>query len=110
MSLAARLSKRVTLQVSSPVRDEAGGIIDVWSNLVTGGDGKIWAEIRDVTGREFIAAGATQNQVLTTITIRYRVGVLPKMRVLHGDDAYGIEAVLGQDQRTLALICSRMVA
>lgn len=108
MSLGARLNKRITLQVLAGGRDEAGQPLPAdWTNVIASGDGKLWAEVRDVSGREFVAAGATQNQVLTTITIRYRSGVAAKMRVLHGTDVYSIEAVLGQDQRTLALMCSR---
>lgn len=110
MSLAARLNKRVTLQVLAAGQDEAGQPTDVWTNFVTDTvDGKIAAEVRDVSGREFVAAGTTQNQVLTMITIRYRAGALAKMRALHGADIYNIEAVLGQDRRTLLLMCSRGV-
>ncbi|OFJ47663.1 hypothetical protein BA896_000200 [Janthinobacterium lividum] len=111
MSLGARLNKRITLQVLAGGRDEAGQPLPAdWTNVIADGDGKLWAEVRDVSGREFVAAGATQNKVLTTITIRYRADVAAKMRVLHGTDAYSIEAVLGQDQRTLALMCSRGAA
>ena len=111
MSLGARLKKRITLQVLAAGQDEAGQPMDVWENFVIDTpDGKIAAEVRDVSGREFVSAGATQNQALTTITIRYRAGVLPKMRALHGADTYSIEAVLGQDQRTLTLMCSRGAA
>ena len=111
MSLPIRLNKRVTLHVLGPNQDAAGQPLPAdWTNFIANGDGKLWAEVRDVTGREFVAAGATQNLVLTTITIRYRAGVAAKMRVLHGTDVYGVEAVLGQDQRTLALMCSRGVA
>ncbi|OHV97051.1 hypothetical protein AKG95_07035 [Janthinobacterium lividum] len=111
MSLGARLNKRITLQVLAAGQDEAGQPLPAdWMNVIASGDGKLWAEVRDVSGREFVSAGATQNQVLTTITIRYRVGVLPKMRALHGTDVYRIEAVLGQDQRTLTLMCSRGAA
>lgn len=107
MSLGARLNKRVTLQVLTAGQDEAGEPSSDWVNVIADGEGKLWAEIRDLTGREFISAGATQNMVVTKITIRHRAGVLPKMRVLHGADVYSIDAVLGQDQRTLALMCSR---
>lgn len=110
MSLGGRLNKRITLQALVAGQDEAGQPTDLWTNVITDGDGKLWAEVRDVSGREFVAAGATQNQVMTTITIRYRAGVLDKMRALHGADVYRIEAVLGQDQRTLALMCSRGAA
>lgn len=109
MSLAARLGwDRITLQVLAAGQDEAGQPIDVWTNFVTDTpDGTIGAEVLDVSGREFVAAGATQNEVLTTITIRFRPGVLASMRVLHGTNVYSIKAVLGQDRRTLALMCSR---
>lgn len=108
MSLAARLNKRILLQVMGPAQDAAGQPIAAdWTNVVADGDGKLWAEIRDLSGREFVAAGATQNQVVSTITIRHREGVAAKMRVLHGSHIYNIEAVLGQDGRTLALMCSR---
>lgn len=111
MSIGARLNKRITLQVLAGGRDEAGQPLPAdWTNVIASVDGKLWAEVRDVSGREFVAAGATQNQVMTTITIRYRAGVAAKMRVLHGMDVYNIEAVLGQDQRTLALMCSRGAA
>ena len=111
MSLGARLIHRVKLQAMGPAQDAAGQPIAAdWSDVVADGDGKLWAEVRDVNGREFAAAGATQNLVLTTITIRYRAGIVPAMRALHGSDIYNIEAVLGQDRRTLALMCSRGAA
>jgi SPP1 family predicted phage head-tail adaptor len=107
MSLAARLNKRVLLQVRGPARDAAGEQVDAWVNVITEGDGKLWAEVRDVSGREFVAAGATQNSVTTTITMRHRPGVLPAMRVLYGANIYNVEAVLGQDGRQIQLMCSR---
>lgn len=108
MSLGARLNKRVTLQVLTAGQDEAGQPLPAdWTNVIASGDGKLWAEVRDVSGREFAAAGATQNQVVSTITIRHREGIAAKMRVLHGNLIYNIEAVLGQDGRTLALMCSK---
>lgn len=108
MSLALRLDKRVTIQVHAAGQDPAGQPLPSgWVNLMPDGDGKVWACIRDISGREFAAAGATQNQVVSTITIRHREDIAAKMRVLHGSLIYNIEAVLGQDGRALALMCSR---
>lgn len=108
MSIALQLNKRVTIQVLGTGQDAAGQPLpSSWRNLLSAGDGKVWAGIRDVSGREFVAAGATQNQVVSTITVRYMPGILSKMRVLHGSDIYNIEAVLGQDNRRLSLMCSR---
>jgi SPP1 family predicted phage head-tail adaptor len=107
MSLSARLNKRIVLQHKGEGQDAIGQpVAGGWINLLPG-DGKVWAELRDITGREFVAAGATRNVVITTITIRHRDGVAADMRVLHGADVYSIEAVIGQDRRTLQLMCSR---
>lgn len=108
MSLALRLNKRVLIQVHAAGQDAAGQPLPAgWGNLLNDGDGKVWAGISDISGREFAAAGATQNKVVSTITIRYRAGIEAKMRILHGGLIYNIEAVLGQDGRTLALMCSK---
>lgn len=110
MSLAPRLNKRVTIQVHAAGQDAAGQPLPSgWVNFLADGDGKVWAGIRDISGREFAAAGATQNQVVSTITIRHREGIVAKMRVVHGNHIYNIEAVLGQDGRTLSLMCSKGV-
>lgn len=110
MSMSLQLDKRITIQAQGPGQDATGQPLpSSWRNLFGAGDGKVWAGIRDVSGREFAAAGATQNQVVSTISIRYQPGILPKMRVLHGNAIYNIEAVLGQDGRQLKLMCSREV-
>jgi len=109
VSLANNLNKRVLIQTPAG-QDEAGQPGTGWVNVVPDGDGKLWAGITDISGREFISAGATQNQVTTKILIRYRAGIDASMRALHGADVYNIEAVLGQDGRTLLLMCSRGTA
>ena len=96
------LDKRVTIQSHGAAQDENGEVVAGWTDVAT-----VWAGIADIKGREFIAAGATQNAVHTKITIRYRTGIVAAMRVVCGADIYNIEAVLGQDKRTLLLMCSR---
>lgn len=109
MSLAARLNKRVLIQVPPTGQDENGEPLTTWTDLVTDTtDHKVWADIQDISGREFVAAEAGQNKVQTKITIRERSGIVPSMRVVHGSDTYNIEAVLGQDNRSLLLMCSRL--
>jgi SPP1 family predicted phage head-tail adaptor len=101
------LDKRVTLQRRVEVKDASGALVDNWVNVITAGDGKIWAKVTDMSGRQYAAAHATQNAVLTRIRIRARQGVVEKMRVLHGVDVYDIEAVLRPDNRWLDLMCTR---
>lgn len=107
MSLAATLDKQITPQVRVAGQDAYGSPSQTWENLIPDGDGKVWAGIVDVSGREFLAAGGTQNAATTKITIRHMDGLDGTVRALHGATVYNIEAVLGQDGRTLLLMCSR---
>jgi SPP1 family predicted phage head-tail adaptor len=103
------LNKRVTLQRRGNDKDSSGAMVQggTWVNVVDSGDGKVWARVRDMTGRQFIAADATQNAVTTEIRIRIRAGLQAKMRVLFRQDIYDIEAVLERDGRWLDLMCTK---
>jgi uncharacterized phiE125 gp8 family phage protein/SPP1 family predicted phage head-tail adaptor len=105
------LNKRVTLQQRGAGKDSTGSIVQGsgWVNVIGTGDGKVWARVRDITGRQFVAAAATQNGVTTEIRIRRRLGITAKMRVLFGQDIYDIEAVLAPNDRWLDLMCARGV-
>ena len=100
---AGRLNKRVLIQSPATWQDATGEPTTGWTDVAT-----VWASIVDVSGREYVAAGGLQNSAQTKITIRYRSGIVPSMRVVHGSDAYNVEAVLGQDKRSLLLMCSRL--
>lgn len=105
MSLGAKLKHRVMLQKLAGTRDEIGGVAPgpgEWQDVVS-----VRASVLDVSGREYMAAGATQNAAVTKVLIRKRDGVEPAMRVLYGEVAYNIEAVLDQDNGTLLLMCAR---
>lgn len=90
MSLAAgALRHRITLQRNAAVQDQATGeLVDLWADVAT-----VWAQIVPLSGREFIAAQATQAGVTARIVIRAR-DVDASMRVAHGADLYNIHAVL----------------
>lgn len=110
MTIAHRLNKRVLLQKRVSGKSPGGAPADTWQNVVSTGDGKIWADVRDLTGRQFVAAGGTQNEVQTKIEIRYRPGVTAAMRIVHGPEVYDIVAVLNQDDKSLQLMCSKGVS
>lgn len=107
MTIASKLNKKVVLQRRATGRDSFGQPLINWLNVIPGSAPEVWAGIEDVTGRQYVAAGATQNSVQTVITIRYKEGITPDMRVLHGDVVYDIEAVLGQNRKTLQLMVKR---
>lgn len=101
---AGKLNQRVTLQAPATGQDAYGQPLTGWTDVAT-----VWASIADMSGREYIAAAGVQASVQTKIMIRYRTGVVAKMRVLHGADVYDIDAVLNQDRISQVLMCIRGV-
>lgn len=100
---AGKLRHRITISHLVPTRDELGGVVEAWQPQVS----NLPAEIVPLSGREFVAAQATQSGVTTRITIRYRTGIKASMRIEHGADIYNIRAVLPDPtlRRHLTLMC-----
>jgi SPP1 family predicted phage head-tail adaptor len=100
---AGKLDKRVRLERQSEVQDEAGQPLEKWILVAP-----VWAEIKDISGREFLAAQASQSAVQTKIRIRYREGISASMRAVHGSTVYNIEAALDKTGKRveLELMCS----
>lgn len=99
---AGRLEQRVTLQQRVAGVNALGQASTSWANMV-----EVWAAVEPLRGREFFAAGQTQSEVTTRITIRYRQGVTSAMRVVWRGQPYDIREVIepnGQRQ-TLELMC-----
>ena len=102
---AGKLRHMVTLQ--EPVKEQnpiTGAVINTWRDVAT-----IWAEVAALSAREFIAAQASQGEVTTRITVRYREDVTRKYRILFRGRVYNIEGAL-PDPRSgreyLTLPCS----
>ncbi len=102
MSIAHRLRHRVTIEQRTQTRDEWGGVVESWDTVTI-----VPAEVYPLSGREFVAAQATQADVTTKITIRYQAGIEPAMRVTHDGSIYNIRAVLPDPtlRRHLTLMC-----
>lgn len=92
----------VTIQAPGTTQDAIGEPVAGWTDFVT-----LRAGVRDLSGRELIAANAVQSQITTKVTIRFRNGVLPAMRVVRGADVYVIESVLNPSGKRdwLVLMC-----
>lgn len=87
-----RLRHRINLQKPGRVQDpNTGEMITGWTSLTAK---PIRGSIEPVSGREFIAGQATQNEITARIVIRYRAGVTAAMRAMHRGVIYNIEAVL----------------
>lgn len=111
---AGRLDQRVSIERFDYVRDSNGEVIqdpdtgEVSQEWVT--QATCWAAVEPLQGREFIAAMATQSETTARIRMRYRPGIDSTMRVKHGADTYGIEAVIHvkSARRELQLMCKAM--
>lgn len=106
MTNAFALDKRVTLQARAVGRGALNGPPKAWANVLPG-DGKLWACIKDLSGRQYVAAGGVQNPVMTEITIRRRAGVVSSMRILHAGFSYDIQAVLDKGNDWTVLMCKK---
>lgn len=101
--LAGKLRHRVTLLQPVQRGGEVGETITTWSPVAV-----VWAEIRDLSGREWYEAQQLpEGEVTTDIIIRYRPGVTRLMRVAHGTRMYDVVAVLDRDghKKMLVLKC-----
>lgn len=106
--LTHRLRHRITIQSQGLVQDATTGeMVPSWTNWLADEP----AEVVPLSGREFIAAAATQAGVTARMTIRYRAGVLPTMRVVFDSQNYNIKAVLPDptNSRWLTLMVERGV-
>lgn len=87
---AGKLRHQVTIQ--EPVNDQnpdTGAVNKTWRDIAT-----VWAEVSPLSAREFIAAQASQGEITTRITIRFRTGITRKNRILFREGIYNIEGVL----------------
>lgn len=105
---AGRLRHRVLLQrtvnTQSPV---TGAVTESWVDIAT-----IRAEVVASSAREFVAAMATQSEVTTRITVRYRPEISNKDRIVFRGKIYNIEGVLPDPvsgREYLTLPCSEGV-
>lgn len=103
---AGKLNKRIRLQ--KPVKTQSpvtGDLVNGWADVA-----ELWANVTDLSARDFVAAKAAQNEVTTRITIRWREGVTDRHRILYRGRVYDIQGVLEDDKsgrEYLTLPCSR---
>jgi SPP1 family predicted phage head-tail adaptor len=86
--------------------DSNGESTEDWVEAFSGQ--QISAAIEPLSGRELVAAQQVHSRVTTRITVRYRPGILPEMRVVHRGVLYNIEAVVPDAEsgyRHATLLC-----
>jgi SPP1 family predicted phage head-tail adaptor len=75
--IAGRMDRRAALQQPGVTRSASGDAPVAYTTVAT-----VWAEKRDVRGREVLAGGATLAEMETTILIRWRGDIRPSWRVV----------------------------
>lgn len=100
---AGKLRHRVTFQNLVSELDSDGATVETWVDAFNQAQP---AEITPLSGKEFIAAQATQSKVNGRMKVRYRSEYKASMRALHRGAVYNVEAVLpdpdsGRDFLTL---------
>lgn len=86
-----KLDRQITFQALTEVKDAMGGITETWANLAT--DPTVWAEKRDMAGRETWASQQYNAEIDTVFIVRYRSDITPKMRIAYDGRYYNIEAI-----------------
>lgn len=97
MSLSDRLNKRISLYTIGADQDEIGQPIEVPVFVAS-----VCAEVRDKDGDLAVDADAIKRTVKTDILIRAR-NLPENLTVRYKGNVYRVDAVLGQDNRTLLL-------
>lgn len=92
MVQSGKLRHLVTFQVPLIEVDSNGESTESWEDAFSGQ--QISAQIEPLSGRELFAAQQVHSRVTTRITVRYRPGLLPEMRVVHRGVNYNIEAIV----------------
>ncbi len=100
-----RLRHRVTLQQQTAAYDALGRQSrqpTQWTNVA-----QLWAEVRELSGKESERAKQMAADASHSVTIRHRAGVSSQNRILFRGRALEVKAVLDGDstQRELLLLC-----
>lgn len=103
---AGRLRHRVTIQNFITTELPSGQELEQWQNTAS-----VWGEVKDISGRELIGAGAELPEATTRIWIRYRSDVSSASRILFRGLVYAIAAPPMADAKftRLEILCKQGV-
>ena len=103
---AGQLDKQITIQVRTPDQDAAGQPIETWSTFAT-----VYANIKPLVGKDYLAAKQVVDEVSHDVTIRYRRGIKQKMRVSYLDRYFEIVSAIDAEEKRewLFLKCKELI-
>jgi len=100
---SGELNRRITIQQRDSEQNTFGQQLLTWSDVLI-----CWAGIEQMQGRELEMAQAINAETTHRVTIRYRAGITPAMRVLYQGRVLNVLSVLDIDTAHVALhlMCS----
>jgi len=103
---AGKLDRLVTIKTVTETKDaEFNGVESAQTTLA-----QVWAEKKDISGREFFSAAVENSEVDTVFRIRHRTDVTTKHRIAYGNLDYDIVAIAELGRREgLELRCKARV-
>jgi len=102
---AGALDRRLTIQSRALTPNARGDEIASWSDTAT-----VWANRRDVSGREFFSSSEIRADISTVFRIRHRDGVSVLDRVVEDGLTYDIVHIARIGRREgLDLVCRAAV-
>jgi len=104
MIRAGRLRHRLELQTKTETRTSTGDVSMAWTTNST-----VRGAIEPLTGREFVAASQTQNEVPVKILIRYHSTISDTWRILNNGLVYSILSIVNVDSKNkeMEIFCSQ---
>lgn len=105
---AGRLKHRIKVQKKVNNQDADGNLVENFENVA-----EIWAEIKDVSAREYLASSSMQTKITTKIVVRYASYLeQDNLRILYKNRIYRVEGALNDPKMEniyLTLLCSNGV-
>ena len=89
----------ISIQTPTETRDDYGEPIVTWPTTYH----NAWASIEPLKGYEYWASQQVNAEVTSKITMRYKSGITPKMRVVWGDHTYRILSIINEEERNIQL-------
>lgn len=86
---AGQLRHQITLQQAVESQDAYGAVTVVWSDVAT-----VRAAYEPQSGKEAYAEAQQQAEAVVRFRIRYRAGIVPKMRILFDGRVFDIQSVI----------------
>ena len=94
MQAAGDLIQRIRIERPVKTRNSLGEQLVTWEEFAT-----VWAAVEPLSGRELTSLRAELADVTARIRIRYRPGVRPEMRIVHGAAIYNIASAIDVGSR-----------